>query len=169
MKKKLGFTIVEVLVVIGIIAILTAIILPSLDNIKKKNRDTERVADIAAIRLGLSMYYSKHQTGTGAGYPESLDDLLSGGYVTQDSLTTPDGGSYLYVPLTRTAGGDKCTSYHLGVQLDLGSEQIDPNDHFDSTGGENNQLISAGNYYWCGSSVSQGINGNTPLMYHVRP
>ena len=73
MKNKFGFTVVEVLVVIGIIAVLTVIVFPAINNIRAKNRDAERIADISAIQLGLSLYYNQH---TSLGYPVDLNTLL---------------------------------------------------------------------------------------------
>ena len=164
MKK--GFTIVEILVVIGIIAVLTVIIFPAINNIRAKNRDAERVADIATLQLGLSLYYSQHSTSTG-GYPITLQDLVST-YVPSDSLLGPDGKTYSYVPLRR-ATGPKCTYYHLGVQLEMTSAQIDMADNFDSKGGESDHVINSGGYYWC-TSLPNG-SGLAPggTNYNVHP
>jgi prepilin-type N-terminal cleavage/methylation domain-containing protein len=132
MKVNKGFTIIEVLVVIAIIAILTTLIFPSLNNMKKKNRDAERIADISSIQLGLALYYSQHPT---RGYPKDINDNsdFSPKYVTADSLTDPDGKNYTYVPLTNiTTPNAKCTYYHLGAVLELPSAQIDTSDIFDS-------------------------------------
>jgi prepilin-type N-terminal cleavage/methylation domain-containing protein len=162
MKK--GFTIIEIIVVIGIIAVLTVIIFPSLNNIRKKNRDTERVSDIATIQLGLSMYYNQHQ----GSYPSSLEDSeFVPKYLTNETLHDPDGSLYTYVPLKRS--GDKCTYYHLGAKLEMSSAQIDRADNFSSVDGD-----ISNNYSYCGGYSEGGINGvydaeTNPLMYDVRP
>jgi prepilin-type N-terminal cleavage/methylation domain-containing protein len=160
MKSK-GFTIVEVLVVIGIIAILTVIIFPSISNIRAKNRDAEKVADISAIQLGLSLYKNQ-QNGE---YPKTLQALLDAKYITEDSFKTPAGEEYIYVPLTRdTSGQIKCTYYHLGVQLEMPSAQIDTADKYTSKKGED---ISNG-YKYCEYS-GEGIDINIENMYAVHP
>lgn len=163
-----GFTVVEVLVVIGVIALLTVIIFPAISEIRAKNRDAERVADIAAIQLGLSLYYNQHPTGTDAGYPKDLNVLKEGKYVTPESLVTPDGGEYIYVPLKKS-GSNKCIYYHLGVQLELPSGQIDPNNSFSTKRG---QPISNG-YLYCGdygeALWETGIDPAIENMYSVRP
>ncbi len=160
-----GFTIIEVIVVIGIIGILTVIIFPSISNIRSKNRDTERIADISAIQLGLSLYYNKFSS-----YPETLDGLIQGNnkYVTEDSLIGPvSNDEYIYVPLKRSgATSDKCTSYHLGVKLESDSSQIDKADNFTTASGD----TISNNYVYCGSSYSGlGIDGGENLIYHVHP
>ena len=125
MKSKQAFTIIEALVVIGIIAILTIIIFPAMNNIRAKNRDAEKIADISAIQLGLSLYKNQ-QDGA---YPESLEDLLDKKYITEDSLISPNDDQYIYIPLKK-ANENKCIYYHLGVELELPSGQIDTTDNF---------------------------------------
>lgn len=165
MKK--AFTVIEILIVIGIIAILTVIILPSLNNIRAKNRDTERISDIATIRLGLSLYYNQNDTG----YPDNLNALSS--YIPADALISPDGQTYEYVPLKSSSSIDnKCTYYHLGSKLELKSAQIDP-DNLVISGTyspvPNNTLKLLDFYEYCGDYNGPGINGTDELMYHTRP
>jgi len=164
---KRAFTIVEVLVVIGIIAILTVIIFPSISNIRAKNRDAEKVSDIAAIQLGLSLYKNQ-QNGS---YPNDIYGSDFAKYVTADSLATPDGEGYIYVPLTRDTNSPiKCTYYHLGIQLELPSAQIDTADTFNSTPDNSGNKTIDGNYSYCDSGNKVGINPQgTENMYAVHP
>lgn len=168
MKSKQAFTIVEVLVVIGIIAILTVIIFPSINNIRAKNRDTERVADIATLQLGLSLYKNQSLTGE---YPPDLLSLVPK-YVPADAIVGPDGKQYPYVPLER--GSTKCTYYQLGTILELASGQIDMTNTFSTkvtNTGEPDPLAANG-YTYCAGYSGQGIDGiatTTNLMYSVHP
>ncbi len=177
MKITKGFTLIEVLVVIGIIAILTVIVYPSINDIRKKNRDAERVGDISAIQLALSLYKNQNTAGE---YPETLNDLRPK-YVSEDTITPPATPNsitnplyrYQYVPLAKTVGG-KCTYYHLGVLLESPSAQIDKADTFDSTGGESSHVIKSGGYYWCkdyGGSTEMGLTAptDTSYNYNVHP
>lgn len=85
MKKSLNtskkaFTIIELLIVIAIIAILTAIVMTNLTGSKAKARDAKRVSDLGQIQLALELFYDRCKS-----YPTalSLDD---------DALTLcPDG------------------------------------------------------------------------------
>jgi type II secretory pathway pseudopilin PulG len=161
MKKSLfGFTIVEVLVVIGIIAILTVVIFPAISEIRAKNRDAEKISDIAAIQIALAQYYS--QKGV---YPDTLPTLVPK-FLTEDSLLTPSGEEYLYVPLRLV--GDKCTYYHLGVELELSSAQIDGADNFSSVDGNGDGIVD-NNYSYCGGYNDGGIDGTNSKIYDVRP
>jgi len=56
-----GFTLIEMMVVVVIIAILTSIILVNFGNARAKSRDTKRVSDIAQIQLALEQYYDRCQ------------------------------------------------------------------------------------------------------------
>lgn len=150
MNFKKGFTLIEVVVVIGIIGILTVIIFPAINNIRAKNRDSERVADIASLQLGLSLYYNQHAN---EGYPNTLQSLLTGKYIPTDSIVDSEGKLYNYVPLTRDASATaKCTSYHLGAELELPSGQVDMADDFTSVTG-----IISNSYLHCGGYTGPGI------------
>lgn len=56
MKTKRGFTLVELLVVIAIIAVLAALLLPSLNKAKTKAWTTQCLAHLRQIGLGMKMY-----------------------------------------------------------------------------------------------------------------
>jgi prepilin-type N-terminal cleavage/methylation domain-containing protein len=58
MKMKKGFTLLELLVVIGIMAILIALGTTSYSTAQKKARDAKRKGDLKAIQNGLEQYYS---------------------------------------------------------------------------------------------------------------
>lgn len=55
-----GFTIVELLIVIVVIAILAALSVVAYNGIQQRARDTQRKSDIAQIVKGLELYYTIH-------------------------------------------------------------------------------------------------------------
>lgn len=59
-RSTRGFTLVELLIVIAIIAILSAVVLGSLNIAKKKSRDTRRLADLQQIQNALELYYTEN-------------------------------------------------------------------------------------------------------------
>ena len=67
MGEKGGFTLIELMVVIAIIAILSGIILASFSAAKAKSRDGQRISDTAQIQLALAGYFNQCNA-----YPSSL-------------------------------------------------------------------------------------------------
>lgn len=69
LKKTLqrGFTIVELLIVIVVIAILAALVLNTFAGVQQRARDTERQTDINALATQLEAYYNGDGNGN---YPQ---------------------------------------------------------------------------------------------------
>jgi len=71
-SKQSGFTIVELLIVIVIIAILAGLVITTFVGIQARARDSERQTDINAVQKAIEAYYA-----TNGGYP-TVDDLNDG-------------------------------------------------------------------------------------------
>jgi len=54
-----GFTLIEILIVVAIIAILASIVIVGLGPAQQSGRDARRVADLQSMRNGLQLYYNK--------------------------------------------------------------------------------------------------------------
>lgn len=107
-QKEAGFTLVELLVVIGIIAILATILLLQLGTARAKGRDAKRISDMNQIRTGLELYFDDNNT-----YPASITELApaTGNKYLQKVPTDPlPGRSYTYC-----ASG---TQYQISAQLE---------------------------------------------------
>lgn len=94
---KRGFTLIEILISIAIIAILTAIGIVSYTSISKRSRDAKRMGDVEQIRSALEMYRSDNGkypavNVSGFGVVTNLNtDLIGGGYmpsIPSDPQTT---------------------------------------------------------------------------------
>lgn len=86
--SRLGFTMIEILVVVAIIALLTTIGIISYTQTNKKARDGKRKADMEQVRAALVLY----RTDEGE-YPESLD------WDTMSPITSYISGTSLHDPL----------------------------------------------------------------------
>lgn len=95
-NKSKGFTLVELLVVISIIAVLSIIGLTVFTGVQKSARDAKRRADVDAISKAIEIHYS-----TSTGYPTALDcTWFSSGGCSKDPQT---GLDYTISPFTTTA------------------------------------------------------------------
>lgn len=93
-KTKSGFTIVELLIVIVVIAILAAISIVAYNGIQQRARDAERAQDIATIQKVLEMYYIDNGTFP---YTEELQDPTW----RKANLATQDQGIFINPQDTR--------------------------------------------------------------------
>jgi prepilin-type N-terminal cleavage/methylation domain-containing protein len=96
--RKRGFTLVELLVVISIIALLLSIVLASLNSARAKARDTRRMVDISQIQAAIEIFHINNGYYPGEGNCTGP----SGYWCTStcwcwDDLT--QAGSYLYKDL----------------------------------------------------------------------
>ncbi len=110
-KRTYGFTLVEMMIVLSIIGILTAIVIGSTNLSRGKARDARRIGDMKEIQLALALYYDVNKS-----YPASLDTLVSQKYLPSLPTDPAGGTSYEYL-----ASG---STYCIGVKL----EDAIPND-----------------------------------------
>lgn len=88
-KNKNGFTLIELIVSITIIAVLTVAGVVSYRGASVKSRDSRRMADLEKIRMALELY----RQNVGSSYPGSLPTLVTGGYMSEIPKG-PKGESY---------------------------------------------------------------------------
>ncbi|HUW21744.1 MAG TPA: type II secretion system protein [Candidatus Bathyarchaeia archaeon] len=91
-KRDRGFTLVELLIVLSIIAILFSIALVSLRGTRAVARDTQRKTELEEIRSALEVYRADHGS-----YPttlQGLNELTSLGYM--ETITDPLSPTYDY-------------------------------------------------------------------------
>ena len=91
-KKKPGFTLLELLVVISIIGILTAIGAAAFSVAQKKSRDARQVGDIKSIQSALEQHYA---TNASSYHEDATDATASGTTVCPDSISI-DGNPFTF-------------------------------------------------------------------------
>ena len=110
-EKKSGFSLVELLVVISIIGVLSAVLVANFMGARERARDAQKTQDLYAIKNALRMYYNDEQA-----YP-----------LTGVSLTTTLVPAYIASILdgtTYTSTGDE---FKLSVVLEAGAGDEDIN------------------------------------------
>ncbi len=123
-KKQLsyfGFTLIELMVVISIIAILSGISIFALNDARVSGRDAKRKADLSQIASGLELYKADCNF-----YPNSIPSAgnpLTGGacntntYIEAMPADPDTANSYRYVPLPLGCAGT-CTRFQLWTALE---------------------------------------------------
>jgi prepilin-type N-terminal cleavage/methylation domain-containing protein len=96
-KVQRGFTIIELLIVIAIIAILAGLVLNNFQGAQAKARDTQRVTRINAIHSKLEEFYNEAN-----GYPAAAQTTTNFPGIDAKAVIDPRGGS-----LTSTIVADK--------------------------------------------------------------
>jgi len=127
-KNQKGFTLLELLVVIGIIGLLASIIVVNLTGARKRARDVKRIADIRQMQTAAEDYYGKYGK-----YPTIISDMVTGGQIPiwpMDPLA-PSGTTcaansnscyfYAYYTPSGTIGPQ---SYHIGASLEDTSSML---------------------------------------------
>ncbi|MFZ2038372.1 MAG: prepilin-type N-terminal cleavage/methylation domain-containing protein [Minisyncoccia bacterium] len=154
-NKNRGFTLIEMIVVVGIIGIITGVVFMSLDTARSQSRDKKRIGDVKSIQLALEIYYLKNKS-----YPDTLAVLSTGSDKQLPSvLTDPNGGSYNYVSYSPKSGSSECQAYHLGTILENDNKQFRD---------ESSQFDSADITVTCGSTVGFDATSND-RYYDVTP
>jgi prepilin-type N-terminal cleavage/methylation domain-containing protein/prepilin-type processing-associated H-X9-DG protein len=74
---RVGFTLVELLVVIGIIAVLISILLPSLNAAREQGRTVKCLSNMRQLNLGTIMYVQANKDGI---YPSEIETVNGGTY-----------------------------------------------------------------------------------------
>jgi prepilin-type N-terminal cleavage/methylation domain-containing protein len=108
-----GFTLIELMVAIAIIALLIAVLLPAFGTVRAKARITQTKALFSALDTGLVMFRSEERLA--AGYPPSASDNLEDPQLIADPQgPEPAGG----------AAGIRVAGAHLLVHAMIGADGL---------------------------------------------
>jgi len=126
-----GFTLVELIVVIAILAVLAGIVAPKVQTHIMRSRDARRLADVHQIQTAITAYYSDRgnypppvKNGNKGGWDTSadgtfIDDLVTFGYLNEVPKDPINDSKYQYRYFVYSKGAYGCKGntpfYVLGV------------------------------------------------------
>jgi general secretion pathway protein G len=119
-SASLGFSLIEVLIVVTILAILLIVFFLSMRTQLTRSRDTRRKADLEKIKVAFENYYNDNGC-----YPsEDILDECRGSQLSpylSEVPCDPEGETpYLYVPIS----GDECGGYRLFTRLQYDADPV---------------------------------------------
>lgn len=136
-RKSHGFTIVELLVVIVVIAILAGLVITSYMGIQQRARDSERQTDMRELATALELFRSDNNFyPKWSGTMNSLSNAEGalGDYVQDSSIFVAPQSSDSYSIVTTTGSGGVAiddlapNQYYYYPVNDLSNPSLDPND-----------------------------------------
>lgn len=158
-SMKKGFTLIEILIVIAIIAVLTGIITVSLAPARKKGRDAQRVSDLANMRIAIALYKSVN-----GHYP--IHDDIPGTWATENIGSDKnneawedlraDLAPYMALPRDPLSSGFARPSYtggyHYAYKSDDNGTKYDLIAQFEDTKNPNRCEVKNWKYHTSGES-----------------
>ena len=115
-NNRSGFTLIEILIVVAIIAILASVVLIGLGPTQEAGRDARRLSDLHEVQNGLELYYGKcgyYPGGVAAGAcAVTATTGYNTGATTMTAALTGVGVGVGSVPLDPTNSGTHVYTYH---------------------------------------------------------
>ncbi len=87
-KMRKGFTLIEILIVVAIIALLAGTVLVGFAPATRQGRDTKRIADLRQVQNSLELYYSKCGYYPGGAQAANATCVSFSQITTWDALST---------------------------------------------------------------------------------
>ena len=126
-KKRRGFTLVELLVVLLILGVLVGLAVPRYMESQKAARARTFAGNVRQIVSALEAYRMDHSVGSDAKYPNSLAELKTQ-YFTQEPINPYTGTSMLIATTSTSPAGITYTHTANGLRYELKITQPDVDD-----------------------------------------
>jgi prepilin-type N-terminal cleavage/methylation domain-containing protein len=132
-----GFTLIEILIVVAIIAILASVVLIGLGPTQQAGRDARRLSDLRQVQNGLELYFNRcgYYPGTTLASPCPLPSAHNSWAEMTTALTTsnigvsavpndPQAGKNYFYSANSAAGTNAYSSYIIGATLENAQNSV---------------------------------------------
>jgi type IV pilus assembly protein PilE len=121
MRTSRGFTIIEVMIVVAIVAILAAVAIPSYNDYVVRSKISEATSTLLAQRVRLEQFFQDNRTYVGACAPATTAPLPTGRYFTY-SCPTLTAATYTVRAQGGTPGDGSMANF--AYTIDQGNNRI---------------------------------------------
>lgn len=119
-KYQKGFTVLELLVVVGIICIMVALVLVGLTAARSNAKDQEKISTVQTVVVGLAQFHDICRM-----YPAILDTVTQYPCLNNQTLlslmpnlaTTTSNSDYQYAGIADSSDPRTCIGFHMGAKL----------------------------------------------------
>ncbi len=116
-SSRRGFTLIEILIVVGIIGLLASMVLVGLAPAQKRGRDARRIADLKEVQNAMELYYNKCGYYPGPAQPSSPCGSFGAPAADWNALTTALTGSSIGVTTIPQDPSSNRTYYYAADSL----------------------------------------------------
>lgn len=127
-RNNLGFSLIELLVVISIIAVLTAVLVMNLVGARERSRDSQKIQDLNNLKNALRLYYNDNQAYPSPGVSNCsncLNSAVGSSYLpglTDSGIgysysATSDGNGFVIKASLESGAGDEDTNSQIRCGL----------------------------------------------------
>jgi len=104
-KSKFGFTLIEIMVVMAIVALLVSVAIVEGVQFRKQANESNCMANLKAIASGFEVYSARHSGAYAPGDEPNLQFLIDDGCLFQDLISMSQIGNYRFVVGSVNAAG----------------------------------------------------------------
>lgn len=107
MKKRKGFSLLEVIIVITLIGIIGALVIPSFLNSSTKAKLSSDIESARILQSSIDLFMLEESTFDGTSFDSVITQLNSNGYIKQSTYKAQtDGANFVFDPSTNSVSLD---------------------------------------------------------------
>ena len=161
-SKQAGFTLIELLTVIAIIAILAAILIPSIGKVRARAKETTKLSNYRQFFIANTMYASDNDGFSVIGCDKRDEEYRTNQYVVNPGNSDPHW-TWLLAPYLDVPTQGQWLSWLAEIYINPYFEDYDPGRRWLIGTGLNNRLRSPDDYWYMNAYWDSWTPENTNM------